>query len=746
MIDINLVPTELRERKQWLVWRFEPGKKKPLKVPYWANGSKRSGTQGDDKDRANLVTLDQAVAVLNAPRANPFSGIGFAFLPNDGLIGIDIDKCIDLETGEMSTMASGIINACQSYTEYSPSGTGVHIIVAGHTETFKSNTIGLEVFCSSQYFTFTGKHFDGLPLAINPIAEPVLNRLRVTVKGASNAAAKHARTGAAPVHSPDSPVSELAKIESALAFISSDGHDDWIRIGMGLYSALGDRGFSVWDYWSSKAESYGGTDECQKRWASFGTRGNQITAATIFKMAIDAGWKPPRVRESIAPAHADSRGVEAKSSKPALAAEVPSTPPPASADPADDWQIMLLKKGYSTAANDCRENVSMVLEHDPALVGLVGWDEFAGRRVKLQASPWAADLSEWSETDDFELGLYLARKYGMVIKAASMIEQAVAYVAQKNCFNPVKNYLDAVAWDGTPRLATWVRDVMGADDNPYHALVGRIFILSMVARAYLPGCKMDTTPVFEGEQGRGKSTAMAVLGGDWYKDTPFKIGDKDSYLQIQGAWLYELSELDSLNKAEATEIKVFLSSKDDDFREPYGRRTKNYPRRTCFAGTTNQSEYFKDTTGNRRFLPVRCGEINIPLLKEIRDQLFAEAVRLFQDGAEWHPTRKESEELINEQLDARMLEDAWEKRIRMYLNGIAESDDAIPRQRVDVVDSYELITRALHIEIGKVSQAKSESTRVGNIMKKFGWPKEKKTVRGDRGWYWVRPRDEYVPE
>ena len=149
------VPAALRACRQWLVWQFEqkPGDKKPRKVPYYISGKRRAGVQGSDEDRAALAEFD---AVCTAVAGGKFSGIGFAFLPGDGLIGIDIDGAINPETGEISERASAIIAACNSYTEYSPSRKGVHIIVQGQSETFKSNDIGLEVFCGRQFFTVTG--------------------------------------------------------------------------------------------------------------------------------------------------------------------------------------------------------------------------------------------------------------------------------------------------------------------------------------------------------------------------------------------------------------------------------------------------------------------------------------------------------------------------------------------------------------------------------------------------------------
>lgn len=299
MSQFEAIPQELRQRPQWLVWRFEPNpnpaKQKPLKVPYWVNGKRRRGVQGDQADRSGLVTLDVALAKLAASNGH-FTGIGFAFLPGDGLIGVDIDKCIDPETGEVSDLAMQTIAGCDSYTEYSPSGTGVHIIVAGATTTFKSNDIGLEVFCSSQFFTFTGRQFAGSPDTINAVSEAELDRLRVLVRGARPAATPvRANKTAVPLPPGASDSRDLrARLDAALAHISPEGYHTWIRVGMALYSALGEDGFRVWDYWSSRAENYDGPEALKKRWASFGGRGVVITEATIFKMGIDSGWKPPR--------------------------------------------------------------------------------------------------------------------------------------------------------------------------------------------------------------------------------------------------------------------------------------------------------------------------------------------------------------------------------------------------------------------------------------------------------------------
>ncbi|MGJ9420452.1 PriCT-2 domain-containing protein [Massilia sp. CMS3.1] len=281
-LDVSAIPGELAVRPQWLVWKFEPGEKKPKKMPYYVSGQRRTGKQGSDEDRAELVTLEVAMQRVG----QGYSGVGFAFLPGDGLIGVDIDGCID-EDGVVAPRAAAIITACNSYTEYSPSRKGVHIIVAGETKTFKSNEIGLEVFCAAQFFTFTAEPFPGAPAGIADIDPGVLNRLRATVEQARAVQVKQ-RPQLAPTAQ-----DERSRLESALTQISPDcGYDDWFRIGMGIYSALGESGLSVWDWWSSKSAKYPGTHELEKHWKSF--EGTRVTAATVYKLAVDAGWRPPR--------------------------------------------------------------------------------------------------------------------------------------------------------------------------------------------------------------------------------------------------------------------------------------------------------------------------------------------------------------------------------------------------------------------------------------------------------------------
>jgi len=295
--DVSVVPATLSARPQWLLWRFEPGEKKPKKMPYYVNGKRRSGVQGSTEDRAALVNLDRALRVWEK-QPSQFSGVGFAFLPGDGLIGIDLDGMINPESGEITERGRGIIQACNSYTEFSPSGKGVHIIGFGETDTFKSNEVGVEVFAGRQYFTFTGKPYPDTPATINEIDAKTLKRLRATVESG-----KHRAADAKPSTAPAPALEGRAKVESALAYVSADcGYEDWIQIGMAICSELGEGAVDVWDYWSSRAAKYPGLATIEQHWKSF-KPGSGISGATLFKRAVDAGWQPPRAPKA---AHAQS--------------------------------------------------------------------------------------------------------------------------------------------------------------------------------------------------------------------------------------------------------------------------------------------------------------------------------------------------------------------------------------------------------------------------------------------------------
>lgn len=706
--QIRAIPESLRRRPQWLVWRFEgqAGGKKPRKVPYYAAGGRRQGVQGSDADRASLVPFDAACVSADL---QGMEGLGFAFLPGDGLIGIDLDAVIDADSGEISERASRIVEACGSYTELSPSGRGLHIIVAGEIpDSFKSNDIGVEVFCGRQFFTFTGRVWPGSATDVRPIDEGVLRRLRATVDAAKGRAR----------FSTPSPVpaagDKQAKVESALAFVSPDvGYNDWIAVGMSIRAELGEGGFDVWDRWSGRSQKYPGSKQVAQHWRSFPESAHE---GPLYRLATDAGWRAPRQPR---------KGKTA--TPPESAPAAPSAPPP---EDDDAWRALLIRRGEEQRLVDCRENVFLFLEHHPQWKGVIRLDEFANKVVKLRLPPFeGAALGEWDRADTFRLGMWLAQHERLLIRSIDSLTTAVNATATLHPHHPVRAWLDGLTWDGTPRLDMWIEDALGSEPSKrvYHALAGRYWMLGMVARIYEPGCIMRSMLILEGEQQRGKSTALAILGGEWYSETPFVIGDKDAYQSLRGKMLYEIAELDAFNRAESTKVKAFVSSRVDNYRASYDDRSRDWPRQVVFAGTTNQDEYFKDSTGNTRFWPVRVGDLDFDVLRSNRDQLFAEAVQRYKSGERRYPTPEEEREHFRPEQDAREIADPWESMIAKWLH----SSTASTVSQVEILEY-------LDIKPDRIDNAKQMSTRIGIVMKRIGWAKRRRAT-GAREYYYERP-------
>ncbi len=425
----------------------------------------------------------------------------------------------------------------------------------------------------------------------------------------------------------------------------------------------------------------------------------------------------------------NKKGAAAKSAAAGEAGNLPPGPEAGQGEPVGDedvhWEVSLSRNDKG-AILPSLVNVFCILDHHEDWEGVIAYDEFSGQVVKLKSPPFAgAELGEWSDMDDLRCTLWMQQKYGFQPRK-EVVMDAVLLIADKHKYHVVRTYLESLQWDQTQRLDHWLIDMLGADDTEYNRVVARKWMIAAVARIYKPGCKADNVLILEGTQGLYKSTALKVLGGDWFTDAPFRLGDKEAYIVIRGKWIVELAELDSFNKAESTGAKLFFGQYVDRYRSPYGKRAIDVPRQQVFAGTTNSDAYLKDDTGNRRYWPVKVTDINLEGLKEIRDQLWAEAVARFRAGDEWWPTSDERA-MFEEQQDARYVGDAYTSLIREYLVGKAK------------VTMNDILEHALKLDVAKWT--KPEQQRIGRCMSELKWKRDRETT-GKREWYYVRPAEE----
>lgn len=397
------------------------------------------------------------------------------------------------------------------------------------------------------------------------------------------------------------------------------------------------------------------------------------------------------------------------------------------ADTAWEHQLIRGDKGAPVAN---LANAITALKYAPEWKDVLWRDDFAETTVARKKMPVRAPEGRWANLHDILTADWLQHQsINVSEKIAGLAAEAVAY---DHRFHPPRDYLNSLEWDGTQRLHRWLEDYLGvrADTNKaatYFESVGAKWLISAVARVFNPGCKADCALVLEGIQGTKKSSALRVMGGEWFTDQLEQMGSKDSSMQTHGIWIIEIGELGSMNKAEVEIIKAFMSRQTERYRPPYSGRLVELPRQCVFAGTVNGQSYLRDETGGRRFWPVECSRIDLKALERDRDQIWAESTSRYLGGASWWLDTPEVTQLaLAEQAD-RYREDPWASKVAQYIADFEEvSIDAI-------------LQGPLEMPIGRWGQV--ESNRVAAILTFFGWKKHRPRDNGQRK-YVYRPHTE----
>jgi predicted P-loop ATPase len=296
----------------------------------------------------------------------------------------------------------------------------------------------------------------------------------------------------------------------------------------------------------------------------------------------------------------------------------------------------------------------------------------------------------------------------------------------------VREYLGDLKWDGTKRIDTWLRDLVGVDDNAYTQMVGAKFLIAAVRRVRQPGIKFDTLLVLEGVQGSGKSSVgrMLVPDDQWFTDSlPLGVDPKVTIERTAAKWIVELAELTGIGRRDVETVKAFITRQTDEAREAFARKVTRAPRQFVLLGTTNDDRYLIDGTGNRRFLPIRvlggAGSIDLKGIKEVRDQLWAEAAVREAEGEPIELPR-EMWSLANAEQEQRRLIHPIEARLVELLDGVEFG--FLPNKE---------IRRALHFKVDRMETRHQKFA--DEAMQRMGWQRMKEAVKigpnfRERGW------------
>jgi len=629
---------------RWVSWKLDTRNGKQTKIPYSINGSMASST-----DVATWSTYKEVKAHSD--------NVGIVFTPEKNLLGIDIDKV--MENGNIihddKEKIKKFISECNSYCEVSPSGTGFHLFLEVEEPLdLEVNRKGIyECYTSGRYFTFTGDVY-GMEQEVRKVSKEEAIRL-LEILGYPWKE-KKVEQKQLPSGSPQ--LDETAIMEKM--FNAKNGIDIKALYDGSIEKYNMDESAADMAFLSHLAFWTGRNAELMERiWLA-----SPLGSRPKTKTRKD--YRDRTIKKAIAEC------VEVYSGKTLEKVE----------------EIKELDLLYKVGAKGIiqiimnMENISRVLSGHEEFRGTLKFDKFK-QVLYINNRPM----------EDHDV-LYVQSRIQVLFPdfmkvSKDMVYDAMLKVAHENSFDSAIDYIESLKWDGVKRIDQWLSKTYNTPDDEYHKAVGSNWLKGLVKRIIEPGCKFDHVLVLEGEQGIKKSTSLMVLGRDWHTETTMSTESKDFFMMFQGKAIIEFSEGETLSRTEVKRMKSIITTQSDRYRPSYGRITNDYPRRCVFAMTTNQDEYLKDESGNRRWLPVRCvGTANIEWLQENRDQMLAEAYqRVIVDK---ETTWEFPEELMKQAQAERMIHSAQEEIICEWYLNLPESE------RTEGITTDEVYVKAIH--------------------------------------------------
>lgn len=609
---------------------------KMTKVPYATDGVLASSV-----DPATWDTFENC---KNHPES--FDGIGFVF--KEGVVGIDLDHCIG-DDGVVLPWAREILEEFPTYTEKSPSGEGLHLFIESDadftgrrknwTNEANGKMEGIECYMKGRFFTVTGDVFEG---------RSVLKSLDV-MEWHKNTFVEE-KTGGKKIEKVTLPSDEkilsviFGKRErEKLKAMYMEGKWDQTR-----YASHSEADLALVEtlmYFCCNQMDV--VDRLFRRSEMMRDKWDERRDSTTYgRMTMERAWRPEVMK----------------------------------------WKNVegyILTTGKDPVPALILENICRAFENDQELAAKFRLNEFSHMVEAL-------DSNKWEMLNDFHIlrtQRYVSTHFGGIFSRVSkeMTIDAIRYSAGENRINPVLDYFRALKWDGIKRLDIWLCSAFGATEDNLHKAMGSNWIKGLVKRVLRPGCVFDEVLVLEGRQGMRKSTALRVLGKPWHTESTLSTDDKDFYMLLARNVILEFSEGEIISRTSAQKLKAIITKTEDTFRPPYEHGMMTFKRSCVFAMTTNNSDYQKDETGGRRWLPVVLQkEADTDWIEQNRDQLFAEAiyrVEVLKESSHEYPR----EELAMMQ-EERMEEDAYDEPIAEWYDGLPET---IRKNGIRLIDVFE---------------------------------------------------------
>lgn len=702
--DGSRIPEALKRVPRWAPWRasWNDKRKKWDKVPHRADNP---GYGLSTVRPEQWFKYDAAVGAMQRVPGK-FAGVGYCMTKPHGTIGIDLDHCI--VDGIVEPWALAVVERVASYTEISPSGTGLRIVGMGAVpQDWNNHEVGIEVYGGNEarFLTITGQHLAGMPMDLAAIDEAVLADL------ARQYAKERRKAEVIDLNMPDMLdellLPDLASInlpDRSRAFLER-GEFDGDRSG-----ALHGAGVSLY--------AAGLSDDVVF----------SILAANEYAMGVALDHRRQDTDRALLYLWRE-HCMKAKAKGQAAivtADEFDVVETPAGSAP----ELPAFKRDGKGKIEASIENVAMAVRR-PDVCGMeIRFDQF--RDEIMFATPGRQDWRPFRDADYARLRITLERGNFKPI-GRELIRDVVLLVADESPFDSAIMWLDGLKWDGVPRVENFMRDYFGAADSAYNKAVSNYLWTALAGRVMVPGIKADMVPILVGKQGVTKSSSVSSLvpSHEFFTEISFNEPDDNLARKMRGRLVAEIGELRGLHTRELESIKAFITRQYENWVPKYREFAVQFPRRLIFIGTTNKDEFLADETGNRRWLPVLTPAANVDAVRRDRDQLWAEGRELFGIFGVMY---QDAESLAEPAHKAHTITDPWAEDVARWLDEPDALTGEKPRNR-EFLRTSDILREALRIESRAISR--KEEMRAADALRNCGFLHVKKRINGVPLWIWV---------